>query len=366
MLMKSGYYLIRVREEKWLSFFSKYSKKELAVLCSHIHLMLSSGLTVPEAIHITAAMETRPKLKARLNGIYDGVLKGRALYQCFNEHRDIFPDMLIKLVRLGEESGNLEAVFHSLCQYYERDSRITGKIKSSMAYPLVVFTTSIAVAAILMLKVMPQFAGTLKSLGGDLPAVTSAMLNFSNFLSRSLVYIAALSIAAFAAACRYCSSEKGRYKIQSLKLKVPVLKGISEKILLTKFLRNLSTLLDSGLGMIAALDICADVTENILFGEKISFCAQYIRKGENICAAFINSGFSSSMLISMIKIGEETGRMEEVLKKTADYFEMELEEMLKKVVTLIEPAMVIIMSLIIGAFIMAVMAPMVGVMDAIK
>lgn len=280
-LRENGYFLLNAREEKGIFnaiISQRYSKKELAVLSSHMYLMINAGVSISETLHIIASMEKKTEIKARLLDIYNGIIKGRELYKCLQLHKDIFPDFFIKMVQLGEYTGNLELILKSLYEYYERDNKIVNKVKSSMTYPVMVFITSMIVIMILMLRVVPQFTDTLKGLGGEMPPVTAVMLNTCAFLRENFLHLIIVLTFASVLSIRYLKTSKGRYKIHSLKLKLPFIKVIYEKILLAKFSRSLSTLLNSGFNIVRALDVCSEVTDNIVFGMKIQNCVEYIKK----------------------------------------------------------------------------------------
>lgn len=366
MLREKGYFLSGARESKGFLSVRRYNLKELANLSGQLHLMINAGISVSEAVYLVSTMERRPGLNAKLKSIYISVINGKELYSCLQPHKDIFPEFFIKMVQLGEHSGNLEKVLGSLQEYYNRESILVTKVKNSLTYPAVVFVTSISVIMILMLKVMPQFADTLKNLGGNMPDVTSNIINVCKFLSDNFLILAFLLVSFILALVKYFKTDKGRLNLHQLKLKLPFIKTIYEKILLSKFSRSLSTLLDSGFNIIRALEICSEIVDNIAFGNKIKSCVEYIKGGENLYFSLSNSGINNIMFLTMVKTGEETGKVEEVLKKAANYFEGDIEELLKKMVSIIEPVLVISMAFIIGGFIMSVMLPMMSVMDSIK
>ncbi|MGE5627470.1 MAG: type II secretion system F family protein [Solirubrobacterales bacterium] len=366
MLREKGYFLSAARENRYLFRIRRYSLKELANLSGQLYLMINAGISVSEAVYLVAAMEKREGINAKLNSIYRNVVNGEELHRSLESHKDIFPEFFIKMVQLGEHSGNLEKVMGSLQEYYNRDSILLGKVKNSLTYPAIVFITSISVIMILMLKVMPQFADTLKNLGGNMPEATLNIINLCKFLGNNFVILSFLFISFIMALSKYLKTNKGKLKFHELKLKLPIIRTIYEKMLLSKFSRSLSTLLGSGLNIIRALEICSEIVDNVAFGNKIKNCVEFIKGGENLYFALSNSGINNKIFLTMVRTGEETGKVEEVLIKAASYFEGDLEEVLKKIVSIIEPVLVISMAFIIGGFIMSVMLPMMSVMDAIK
>jgi len=369
LLKESGYFLLKVKEDKKtieMPIFSKVSTKELSVLCNQLYLMINAGIPISETLYTISSVEKKPIIKKKLLSIYNDVIKGKELYKAMQDNKDIFPAFFIQMVHLGEQAGNLDKVLKNLYEYYESESKIYNKIKSSMTYPIMVFITSITVILFLMIKVVPEFIDTLNSLGGQLPAITGIMLFICSFIKEYSVIILFLFAMLGIFLTNYFKTDNGKIKIDSLKFKIPFVKIIYEKVVLSKFSRSMSTLLNSGFNIINSLELSSDVSDNIIFKKRIEGCLDYIKKGESLSSALSNVGIKNSLFISLVRTGEETGEIEKVLNKTADFFESDVEELLKRIVSLIEPVMVIIMALIIGTFIMSIMLPVLSIMDSIK
>jgi type IV pilus assembly protein PilC len=368
-LNERGYYLIKARaDESLLNYFmlKKMSMSKISILCNQLYLMINAGMQVSEAFYLVSSVEKNGIFKKKLINVYNDIIKGKELYKSMELHRDMFPVFLIQMVRLGEQTGNLDIVLKNLYEYYERDSRIYSKLKNSMTYPIMVFITSSIVIMILLIKVVPQFTDTLITLGGELPVVTREMMLFCAFFKKYYAAIVILFITIFMLLKHLFKSRGGKEIIDSLKFRLPFIRSIYEKVVLSKFSRSMSTLLESGFNLISSFEICSGIIDNAVFKKKIETCLEEIKKGESLSFAFSNLGIKNPLFISLIRTGEETGELETVLKKAADFYEKDIEELLKRLITLIEPAMVIILALIIGAFVAAVMLPVLNIMDAIK
>jgi len=328
--------------------------------------MINAGIIVSEAFRLVASMEKNEIFKRKLNCVYDDILKGEELYKSMGKHQDTFPVFFIQMISLGEHTGNLDGILKNLYEYYERDNKLYNKLKNSMTYPALVFITSIMAVLILMIKVVPQFTETLNTLGGKLPAITSVMLMFCGVIKENYAVISILIVIIITLIIQLTKTQIGKEKLQSLKFKIPILRGIYEKIILSKFSRSMSTLLSSGYNLIGSFEICSEIIDNIVFKKALELCLEKIKNGESMTYAFSSIGINNPLFISLIRTGEETGELDIVLKKAADFYDNELEELLKSLLTILEPVLVIIMAAIIGTFIIAIMLPMLNIMDAIK
>lgn len=344
----------------------KIKSKELSLLCNQLYLMINAGIILSEAFYLAASMEKNEIFKKKLVSIYDDIIKGKELYKSMENHKDTFPVFFIQMIRLGEHTGNLDSVLKNLYEYYERDSKLYSKLKSSMTYPIMVFTTSIIAIFILMIKVVPQFTDTLRTLGGELPAITSIMLLFCGTIKENYVIVTILLLITVTTIRQIIKTKIGREKFQSLKFKIPIFRSIYERVILSKFSRSMSTLLNSGYNLIGSFEICSEIIDNDIFKKRLEACLAEIKNGESMTYAFSSIGINNPLFISLIRTGEETGELDAVLKKAADFYDNELEEVLKRLITFLEPALVIIMAAVIGAFIIAIMLPILNIMDAIK
>ena len=344
----------------------KIKSKELSLLSNQLYLMIDAGIIISEAFYLTASMEKNEILKKKLILIYDDILKGEELYKSIEKHQDIFPVFFIQMIRLGEHTGNLEGVLKNLYEFYERDNKLYNKLKSSMTYPLIVFITSILAILILMIKVVPQFTDTLISLGGNLPGITSMMLLTCGIFKENYIVIIIIFFIIVTLVRKINKTQIGREKLQSLKLKIPIFRCIYEKIILSKFSRSMGILISSGCNLISSFEICSEIIDNIVFKKALGQCLDKIKNGKSMTYAFSSIGINNPLFISLIRTGEETGELDKVLKKAADFYDNELEELSKRLLTILEPVLVIIMAAIIGTFIIAIMLPILNIMDAIK
>lgn len=367
-LRDEGYYLLKIRNNKGITTkiaAKKAKARELSLLCKQMHLLLDAGIAISDAIYIVYTSEKNSGISSGLKQAYKSVVSGEPLHKGLRISERLFPDFFVNMVKFGEETGNLDNVFNNLSAYYEKQDSIYNKIKGDMIYPAVVFITSLIMVSAMMLWIIPGFEDTLTGLGGELPAFTNSVIFICTALRNNFIFIAAMNLMGYAAFCYYIKTDHGRENFESMKLKIPLLGKAIRKAQLSKLCRNLSTLADSGLNIMRSLELLAGSTENIIYRKKIDKAADYINKGLSLAFAFSKAGIDDKMFLSLVKTGEEAGNIEQMLSKAADFYEKDIEGLSEKYLKLLEPALIIIMALIVGTLIISVMLPILSIMDSI-
>jgi type IV pilus assembly protein PilC len=368
MLRVEGWHIIWMREERNRKFrgrTKKASPKELSLLCSQLHLMVSAGMNLSESLMVIAGITKDLRLKKALTDAYMEIARGEQLYSGFQKNKDSFPAFFIHMIHFGEETGNLDMALKKMDVYFDKQGRMRDKLKSSMTYPAVVFATSMIVLAALLTFIVPGFAVTLEELGGELPAVTRMMLSLSSFVRGNLMLITGLILAAAAFLSRYVKTKSGKEKMDLLKFRLPFIRKIFRQSVLSDFCRNMSVMISSGFNIIKALELCAEITENTLFRRKILDSASSIKKGGGVCHSFSASGIDDRLFLSLMMTGENTGAIENMLDKAAEYYEREVENLLERSLRLLEPAVIAVMAAVTGIIIISVMLPIISIMDTI-
>jgi type IV pilus assembly protein PilC len=367
-LREEGYYLLKIRKDTGITTIiavKKAKARELSLLCKQMHLLLDAGIAISDAIYVVYTSEKNSGISSGLKQAYKSVVSGEALHKGLIISERLFPDFFINMVKFGEETGNLDKVFNNLSAYYEKQDSIYNKIKGDMIYPGVVFITSLIMLSAMMLWIIPGFEDTLTGLGGELPAFTNSVMFICSALRNNFIFIAAMNLMGYAAFRYYIKTDHGRENFESMKLKIPLLGKAIRKAQLSKLCRNLSTLADSGLNIMKSLELLAGSTENIIYRKKIEKAADYINKGLSLAFAFSKAGIDDKMFLSLVKTGEEAGNIEQMLSKAADFYEKDIEGLSEKYLKLLEPALIIIMALIVGTLIISVMLPILSIMDSI-
>ncbi len=368
-LRNKGYYLMNWKKEypiKLNKVFNKISKKELAILCKQLSLVTSCGINITDALEMLSKQSANIVLRDSLKQIRREVETGESLADSFEMFNKNYPSMMINMIRIGEEGGNLDVVLISLSNYFEREDKMIKKIKAALAYPTLLFIVTLSVSAFLMLKIVPSFASTLTSMGQKIPPITMGILNISLFLKGNLL-ILFLFLILFIIAIRYFfKSKKGKEVKDRLLLETPIFKKIYKKYIQVRFIRSMTILLDSGNIVIKSLQLAKLCTENNIIKEEISSSIDEMMKGKSTLEALRKVSIFDSMVLSMIAVGEETGNLAEMFKKSSEVVDEEFMITLDKATTLLEPIMIVFLAIIIGVIILSIMLPIFNIMDSMK
>ncbi len=372
MLRQNNYYPIKVeidsktKDIKKFTIPRKVKIKDIAVFCRQFYAMTNAGVPIVSCLDILRYQTENKNLKKTLNDVYEDVNKGMTLSESLKTHKRIFPDLLINMVEAGEVSGNLDVIMDRMATHYEKENKINNKVKGAMTYPIILSVISILVVIFLLVVVMPTFVGMFESSGVGLPKPTLILLAVSNFIKSFWYILSALIISLIYLYKKYSESVKGRRRIDSIKLSIPIIKGTAIKIITSKFTRTMSTLLSSGVPLIEALDIVSRIVGNKVVEEGLLQSKEDIRKGINLAEPIKNIGVFPPMVTSMIKIGEESGALDDILDKTANFYDDEVETAIQRMTTLLEPLMIVLMAIIIGAIVIAMVLPMFDMINTIQ
>lgn len=370
MLRAKGYFLVESRtkgkEFEVAGLGGKINAKDIAVFCRQFAVIISSGITILEAIGILRDQSSKKRMKEVLDTIYGDLQKGRVLSEAITPYDDLFPEFMQNMIRVGEASGSLDSILEQMAGYYENDYKIRRKIKSALTYPIILAVLTVGVVALMMIAVIPMFSGMLSDMGGELPGITKLLINVSNFMTSNLLIIIVVLVGSIGGFTYYIKTENGRLWFDRLKLKVPVISSTVLKTITARFARSMSILLKSGIPIVRAMDIMTELLGNRAVEQKFIDAADDIQEGKGIAGPMKNLEIFPPLLIHMIVVGESTGELDDMLGRTAGFFDDEVEEAIEKAVALIEPAMIVIMAAIIGVIILAIMLPMLSLMENIS
>ncbi len=352
-------------EAQFEMFSPKVKKKDLAIFSRQFFTMIDAGLGIVKCLDIMVLQTENKTLKKALGTVTEDVQKGLTLSEGMNKHPRIFPSILVSMVEAGEVSGNLDAILERMATHFEKENKIENKIKSAMIYPAALMFVSISVVIFMLVFVMPTFTGMFAGSGVELPGPTRLLLGISDSLQNYwYLYFAAIGLIAFGTGA-YLRTEEGRTNFDSLKLKLPVVKGTTAKVITSRFTRTLSTLMDSGIPLIKSMEVVSRVVNNKVIEERLMNSIEQIRKGVPLSRSVKDVGVFPPMVDSMIKIGEESGALDDILLKTADFYDEEVEVALTKLTTLLEPIMIVGMAVVIGFIVIAMYLPMFDMMQTI-
>lgn len=347
-------------------FGGKVKLKDLAVMNRQFATMISSGLSLLRALSILAEQTESKPLKEALGTVRADVETGQSLSSALAKHPKVFPPLMVNMCRAGEVGGFLDAVLLQIAENYEAEVKLRGKIKSAMTYPVVVFVIAVIAVIGMLLFIVPVFAKMFTDLGGELPAPTKALV----WMSHAMKFIApVLAVAVVVGPViwgRIKHQERVRSIVDPVKFKVPVFGNLFKKVALARFSRNLGTMMTSGVPILQALDIVGDTTGNIVLERAVHGVRESVRRGESLAKPLTEHPVFPSMVVQMMAVGEDTGALDTMLAKIAEFYDQEVEATAEALTALIEPLMIAVIGSIIGAMIIALYMPIFKVFDLIK
>ncbi|KEH92179.1 type II secretion system F family protein [Clostridium novyi] len=338
--------------------FAKVKSKDLAVFCRQFATLLDAGADILNSVDLLRKQAENPKLKDSLEVVYEEIQKGYTLSSCMDKFKDVYPKLLVNMVRSGEEIGQLGSVMEKMAEQYEREHRINSKIKGAFMYPIILIIVCVSAVTFLLTCVMPTFVQMFEDSGVELPGPTKVVMGISNGVKEHWYIILLVIIFIFGGLKAFAKREEGAKIIDKMKLQFPGVKKTMRKIVAMRFSRGLSTTLYSGVSMINALSIVSRVIDNKLIEVKIMKARESVIKGITLSESLRDITEFPEMLFAMTKIGEESGRLDDILEKTATFYEQEVEESLEKMTSMMEPILIVIMGILIGAIVVAMAMPM--------
>ncbi|MCK5128455.1 MAG: type II secretion system F family protein [Clostridiales bacterium] len=362
-----GYDEIVLREAKIkLVTSTKASSRDLSVMCRQMSAILSSDMSILEGLLLICEQSNNFALELAVSNVYDQIMGSEhSQLSTAMKGEKIFPSYMVNLVTIGEASGNLDEVFIQLAQYYEKDSRIKQKIRTAVTYPILLTVLMIWVIGLLVVKILPMFDGMLKSMGGELPGITRGFLDMSTFLGQYGLYVL-LGIAVIIIFFLWWSTTKvGKKFNDKMKLSIPGVSLLVKRLMTSKFARFLAMMLDSGVPLDESLEKLSDLLENEHIQEKLNKAKDKIKEGVSLAIAVREVGIFPPMLLRMLTVGERTGKLADMLKKSANFYDEDVDEALLRLTTVIEPVLIIILSIIIGTILLSIMLPLINIMRVV-
>jgi type IV pilus assembly protein PilC len=320
----------------------------------------------PSARHPRRADRERQAARDH-RAVRDDIEQGQSLSASLAKHEKVFPKLYVAMVRAGETAGMLDEVLIRVAVMLEADVKLRSKIKSAMTYPVIVFVMAILLSTVMLIFIVPTFAAMFDDLGGELPMLTQVLVSASEFVTSwiGVITYIVVPVVLWQAYKRIRATEKGRFALDVMKLKVPVFGILFHKIALTRFARNLSTLLAAGVPILQALEITADTVNNGPISDAIKDVQDSVRQGESIAGPLSNHDIFPPMVVQMIAVGEETGNVDGMLGKVSDFYDTEVEAMTESLTALMEPLMIGVIGGIVGGMVIALYMPMFKIFEVI-
>ena len=343
----------------------KVKDKDLAVFCKQFSAVLNAGVTIISALEMMSEQLENKTLKRALQEAQSYVQKGGTLADAFKLNPKVFPPIMINMTAAGEMSGNLEICFDRLTTHFETANALHSKVKGAVTYPIVILIVVAAVVAVVLVGVIPQFSQMFDDLGSELPAATQMLVNLSNFLQHKW-YILVIIVAAIVFGLKaFGKTEPGSLMYAKIGIKFPLFGNLTIKSAAATFSRTMATLMASGISLIDAVEQVAKMINNRIIREALLDAKTQIAKGVPLSKPLRDCGIFPPMLPQMTKIGEETGNIEDMMDKVADYYEMEVNDATDALTAAMEPLIIVIMGVVVGGIVMAIYSPMLSMYDAI-
>jgi len=346
-----------------LGKFASVKTKDIAIFCRKFSYILVSGMNIVKALEILKDETENKKLAEAVTMVYDDVQKGRSLSASM-KNQSVFPEMLINMVAVGEASGSLDEIMVRMADYYDKEYEQVQKVKQAMTYPIIIAIVAVIVVNLLIVFVLPKLLGTMMDDPEKLPLPTKILLGMSNFM-RNYWYIILFVVVALIVVINIRKKNEKSIEVDKFKLKIPVFGKLTLKIAQAKFARTFGMLLNSGLPVIESMTIASRILENKYLESILAQSVEDVKKGISISASLKSKEIFSTMLIQMIKIGEESGTLDDVLGKTAAFYDKEADTATAQMTTMIEPIIIMLLAVVVGFIIIAVIIPMFDSYDTV-
>lgn len=335
----------------------KISSQELAVFTRQLSVMFSAGLPLIQALEILGSQQQNKLFKEIILSVKSDVEAGSSLANAFRKHPNVFDNLYCNMIASGEASGNLDQILQRLALYIEKATKIKGQVKSAMAYPSVIITVAVIIVIIIMWKVVPTFANLFQEMGVALPLPTQVTIAASRFVASYFYWIIGGLIGLGALLRAYYQTYKGRRVIDSILLKIFVVGDLIRKIAVARFSRTFATLLTSGVPMLDSLEITAKTAGNAIVEDAIINARRLVSEGKSIVASLSASKIFPVMVLQMIGAGEQTGALDQMLNKIAEFYEDEVDRAVHTLVSLLEPIMIAFIGVIVGGIVLSIYLP---------
>lgn len=369
-LTAQGYMPLSIKEEVeggWLArFTNRISSKDKIIFSRQLATLIGAGLPLTQSLHTVFEQTANKKMQEIVQEIIADVEGGKTLSSAFGKHPEVFNKIFIALVTAGEASGTLDDALKRIADQQEKDAAMVSKIRGAMVYPGIVLAVMVAVGVFMMVTIVPQVAKLYSDMKKTLPVLTSILIGISNFVINFWWLTLILLALAIFFARQYVRTEAGSRLLDNLKLNMPPFKGIFRRLYMARFTRMGQTLLVTGVPMLDMLAIAAEGVNNAVVAEEITRAAGKVQSGKALSAALQTEDYILPMVPQMIKIGEQSGRIDEMMGKTAQAYEDELDEEIQAISTMIEPIMMVILAIFAGVLIGAVLFPIYSLVGSVR
>lgn len=359
-LHSNGYTVTRVREKKEEKPFlqRRIKLKEMSMFCRQLGTMVRVGVPIIHSINTIKEQSDDKRFQGILDKVAGDLSVGNTLSRSFEKHERFFPPLFTKMIRAAEAGGNLEGALNMLAETFEKDYLVNRRVRGALTYPSVVLGFAIVMVTFLIIFILPIFVDMFKGMNVPIPFLTRMLLGIKDFVASFGLYISIALFFAIYGIYKWIRTEKGREKVDIFLYRIPIVKGILQKMAAYRFSQTLRDLFASGVPIESALQTVADVINNKVVSKAIREAINDVSRGTGITEALEKTGVFPDLLITMVRIGEETGDMETMLGEVSSFSQYELEQGINQLVSLIEPIMVIAVGVLVGGIVISIILPM--------
>ncbi|MEW6033113.1 MAG: type II secretion system F family protein [Bacillota bacterium] len=336
----------------------RVSQKELALFCRQFATMIDAGVTILASLGILSRQLASKRMRSAVAQVRWLIEQGQSLSDAFRSRPDVFPALLVNMVAAGEASGTLEESFERLADHFEKEYAVTQKVRTAMAYPTIVTIVALGVIVFMVVFVLPSFIGIFASIGAELPWPTRLVMGVSDFIRANWYLLAALLALGVIVVKFLSSTPNGAYTLDSLALRLPLFGELILKRAVSRFSRTLATLLRSGVPLLVSLSVTERTVGNLPVAAAISMASEEIRAGRGIVEPLRASRLFPQMIIEMMVVGEETGTVDQMLSKVADFYDKEIDVTVERLSSLIEPVIIVVLGAVVGFIMLSLIMPM--------
>lgn len=369
-LRGAGYTILDIKEQTTLNrdieipFLGKPKAKDMAVFCRQFVSILRAGVSVASVLAMLGQQTSNKKLRAAIREMQADVEKGESLATSMRCHPKIFPAILVNMVAAGESSGNLEESFRQMELYFERSKRTKSKVTSAMIYPCVLIVVMIVVLIVMMTKIIPNFLKTFEDMDAELPKLTQGVMAVCEWFESWWWVPLLVLVALIVGGVLFHRTDKGKHFFGWLARKTPVVGNLTVKTACATFCRTMEVLIGSGLTLTDSMDLAASNMGNIYYLEAIRDARGMVAEGTPLRESLVRTGIFPPMVSNLVGVGEETGDLQSMMGKVADYYDEEVDEATKKLLNLMEPAIIIFMAVFVVIIVLAIYLPMINMTKA--
>ena len=369
-LRGAGYTILDIKEQTTLNrdieipFLGNPKAKDMAVFCRQFVSILRAGVSVASVLAMLGQQTGNKKLRAAIREMQADVEKGESLASSMRRHPKIFPPILVNMVSAGEASGNLEESFLQMERYFDRSKRTKSRVTSAMIYPCVLIVVMIVVLIVMMTKIIPNFLKTFEDMDAELPKLTLGVMAVCEWFKSWWWVPLLVLVALIVGGVLFHRTDKGKHFFGWLARKTPVVGNLTVKTACATFCRTMEVLIGSGLTLTDSMDLAASNMGNIYYLEAIRDARALVAEGTPLRESLVRTGIFPPMVSNLVGVGEETGDLQSMMGKVADYYDEEVEEATKKLLNLMEPAIIIFMAVFVVIIVLAIYLPMINMTKA--